>query len=165
MSLNISDVLYNPKKFQLNIFLPCLATAMLACWSEAAARQLQKTYSLNTKGYNLSCTFFFFGRAHVFKFRKQMKNWIVISITMILSLLGGYFLTDLVTLLKRLFWNHMDTKRYVLSYFLSCTQFICWKIIRPALGLCARSWLPSAVAAVIICAKCSQTFRKHASFS
>ena len=51
-----------------------------------------------------------------------MKNWIVISITLLLSLLCGYFLTDLVTLFKYPFWSHMDTKHYVFAIFLLHAQ-------------------------------------------
>ena len=39
----------------INPFLPSLATAVLACWIETAAGQLQKTDCLNPRGYNLSC--------------------------------------------------------------------------------------------------------------
>ena len=72
---------------QFNPFLPNLDTAVLACWPEAAMRQLQKTDSLNPKGYYLPC------KAHnVFKFRKEMQNWMVMSSMLIQSLLAGYFL-------------------------------------------------------------------------
>ena len=70
----------------VNPFLPSLATAMLACWPEAAARQLQKTDCLNLNGYYLPC-----GAHNVFKFRKQMKKLMVISTMRNLSLLSGYF--------------------------------------------------------------------------
>ena len=39
----------------LNPFLPSLATAVLAGWPEAAARQLQKTDSLNPKAIYITC--------------------------------------------------------------------------------------------------------------
>ena len=49
--------------------LPSLATAVFACWPEAALRQLQKTDCLNLKGYTLLC------RANqVFKFGTQIKK-------------------------------------------------------------------------------------------
>ena len=111
---------YQLLTININPFLPSLVTAVLACWPEGAARQLQKADCLNQKGYNLSW------REHnVFKLREQVKNWIVISIMLILSLLGGYFPVDHVTLFKRLFWSHRDTKHYVLSHFLTYTPFIC----------------------------------------
>ena len=60
-------------EFWVNPFLPSLATTVLACWPEAATRQLQKTDCLNPKCCNLPCR-----AQNVFKFRKQMKNWMVI---------------------------------------------------------------------------------------
>ena len=103
--------------FVVNPFLPGLATAVLVCWLEAAARQLQKTDCLNP------CR-----ARNVFKFRKQVKNWKVISTMLILSLLlGGYFLVDHVILFEHLFWNHMDTRHHVLSHFLTCTQLFAEK--------------------------------------
>ena len=45
----------------LNPLLPSIATALLVYLAEAAVRQLQKTDTLNPKGYNLSC------KAHSFQ--------------------------------------------------------------------------------------------------
>ena len=88
--------------WHINPFLPSLVTAVLVCWPEAAARQPQKTDHLNAKGYNLE--------HNVFKFRKQKKNWTVVSVMLILNLLSSCFLIDHVTLFKHLFWSHMDIK-------------------------------------------------------
>ena len=79
--------------FNCNHFLPSISTAVLACWPAAAPRQVQKTNSLNQEGDNLFCT------AHnVFKFSKQMKNWIVNLVMLIFCLLVGYFFIDQVTI-------------------------------------------------------------------
>ena len=100
--------------FVVNPFLPGLATALFVCWLEAAMRQLQKTDCLNP------CR-----ARNVFKFRKQVKNWKVISTMLILSLLlGGYISIDHVILFEHLFWSHMDTRHHVLSHFLTCTRLL-----------------------------------------
>ena len=103
-----------------NLSLPNLATAVLACWPEFEERQLQEIDCSNPKTYDLSCI------AHnVFKFRKHVKNWMEISTMLILSLLGGYFSIDHVSLFEHLFQTHMDVRHHVLSHFLTFTQFIC----------------------------------------
>lgn len=140
----------------INPFLPNLATAALACWPEVAVRQLQKADSSKPKGCNLPC------RAHsIFKFRKQTKSWMVISVMQTVRLLGEYFSIDHMTSFKCLFWSCINTKHYVLSHFLSCTQFICWKIITIIIGFFVRTLFLSAVVAVIVKAKHSQIFWKH----
>ena len=70
----------------LNPFLPSLATAVLARWSESAARQVQKTDCLNLVGYKLPCR-----ERNVFKFRKQMKIWVLISVIANFEFVGWIF--------------------------------------------------------------------------
>ena len=82
----ISFFFFFCKLMDINPFLPNLATAVLACWPETAVRQPQKTDCLNPKGCYMPCR-----TLSVSKFRKLMKNWMVISIRLILSLLGAYF--------------------------------------------------------------------------
>ena len=85
---------------------------------------------------------------------------------LILSLLGRYFVMDHRTLFKCLFRSHMDKKYYVLSHFLTCTWFTCWKkIIIKIIRFFVRTWFLRAVASVIIKTKHTQTFWKHNVFA
>ena len=58
---------------------------------------------------------------------------------LILSLFGGHFSIEHMTVFKRLFWSHMDMKPCVLSHFLTCTHFICWKIMTRIIGFFVRT--------------------------
>ena len=141
---------------QLNPFLPSLATAVLACWLKAATRQLQKIDSLNLKGYNLSCRAY-----NVFKFGKQMKNWMAIFQVCRFWVLGGWLSINHVTLFEHFFLGRMDTRHHVVSHFLTCTQFVCWNMIARTIRVFVRAWFLRAVAAVIIIAKYIQTFENN----
>ena len=89
-----------------------------------------------------------------------------ISVMLILSLLGGYFLIHDVTLFHHLFCHHMVVKHQVLGHFLTCTPLICWKFITRIIKFFLRTWFLSTVAVVIIKAKHIQTFWKpDSSFS
>ena len=157
---NWPDLLAFSTKDTVNPFLPSLATAVLACWPEAAVKQLQNTDCLNPKGCNLP------RRAHnVFRFGRRVNNWMVISVMLILSLLGGFFLIFFikhVTLFEHLYRSHVDMIHHMVSQFHTSTRFILLqKIIARIIRFFVRTWFLTAVAAVVVIVSYSPNFRKH----
>ena len=142
--------------FCLTLPQPCLSAGLrlLQCNTRNLTVWIQKA---------LTCLV---GHTMFSNFGNKFKNWIVISITLILSILGGYFSIDHVTLFKSLFWSNTDTKHYILSHFLIRTWFFCWKIIVRIIRFFIRTQFLSTVAAIIVKAKHSQALQKHySSFS
>ena len=62
---------------------------------------------------------------------------------------------------EHLFWSHKDTRHHVLSHYLTCSWFICWKINTRIIRFFVWTCFLSAVAAVIVKSKYIQTFQKQ----
>ena len=124
--------------WMVNPILPSLATALLACRSEAAVMQMLK-YWLNSDGYNLP-----FRACYLFKFDITIKNGYLSQ--------SCYFWVGLLCIFWLNTWSSStpplescEHKHPVLSHYLTCTQFICWKITARIIRFLFGFWFLGAV--------------------
>ena len=152
-SSEVSKVSFNP-------FVPSLPTAVLACWPKAAASNWRKLDCLNPEGY-ITCRvlhimFWNLGKWKIGERLQLCKFWVC-----------------WVDIFRLITWScsntssgAIDMRHHMLSHFLICTQFICWKIITRIIRFLVKTWFLSAVAAVIVKSKYIQTFwKRNGSFS